>query len=144
MKRQNGVILTGVLKDLRAGEAPPAEAKSTLNGAQGQEGCGAYVTATLVTDHAAYGGHHQVLFPEEHAADALAYWALTGGKLEVAVEGWLRSTPGVAGSQGSAIVIVDRVIYLSVTAAMRDQVARYKAAARQGPGQAVTKPARTR
>lgn len=144
MKRQNGVILTGVLKDLRAGEAPAAEAKSAMDGAQGQEGCGAYVMATLVTDHAAYGGHHQVLFPQEHAADALAYWALTGGNLEVAVEGWLRSTPGATGCPASAVVIVDRVIYLSVTAAMRDQVARYKAAARQGSSQTAARPARTR
>jgi hypothetical protein len=144
MKRQNGVILTGVLKDLRAGEAPAAEAKSTLDGAPGQEGCGNYVMATLVTDTAAYGGHHQVLFPEEHAADALAYWALTGGNLEVAVEGWLRSTPGAAGCPASAIVIVDRVIYLSVTAAMRDQFARYKAAARHGSSQTAARPARTR
>ncbi len=144
MKRQNGVILTGVLRDLRAGEAPAAEAKSALDGAQVQEGCGAYVMATLVTDTAAYGGHHQVLFPQEHAADALAYWALTGGNLEAAIEGWLRSTPGAAGCPASAVVIVDRVIYLSVTAAMRDQVARYKAAGRGGPSQTVNKSARTR
>ena len=144
MKRQNGVILSGVLKDVRTGEVPTAEAKLALEGAPGGAACDTYVSATLVTDHAAYGGHHQVLFPEEHAADALAYWALTGGKLEVAVEGWLRSTPGVAGCPASAVVIIDRVIYLSVTAAIRDQVARYKAAARQGPGQAATKSSRTR
>jgi UPF0176 protein len=34
---------------------------------------GGCVTATLVTDHAAYGGHHRVVFPEPHAADVLAY-----------------------------------------------------------------------
>ena len=144
MKRQNGVILSGVLKDLRAGEAPPAEAKPALDGAPGGAACGNYVMATLVTDHAAYGGHHRVLFPDEHAADALAYWGLTGGNLEVAVEGWLRSTPGAAGCPASAVVIVDRVIYLSVTATMRDQVARYKAAARQGSSQTAGRPARTR
>ena len=132
MKRQNGVMLNGKLLDVRACQVP-------MGGLTGS--C---VTATLVTDHAAYGGHHQVIFPEEHAADALAYWALTGGELEVSVEGWLRSTPATATSPAASAVVVDRVIYLSATAAMREQVARYKAAARQGPGQAATKPARTR
>lgn len=119
MKRQNGVTLNGRLLDVRAGQA------------QAGALTGSYVTATLVTDHMAYGGHHQVLFPEEHAADVLAYWALTDGNLEVAVEGWLRSTPATAAAPTSAVVVVDRVIYLSVTDALRDRVARYKAA-RQG------------
>lgn len=122
MKRQNGVTLNGTLLDVRASKVTVGDLT------------GSYVSATLVTDHLAYGGHHQVLFPEEHAADALAYWALTEGNLEVAIEGWLRSTPATAGSPASAVVVVDRVIYLSVTDAMRDQVARYKAAARQGQG----------
>jgi hypothetical protein len=122
MKRQNGVTLNGKLADVRASQVTVGDLT------------GSYVSATLVTDHLAYGGHHQVLFPEEHAADALAYWALTEGNLEVAIEGWLRSTPATTGSPASAVVVVDRVIYLSVTDAMRDQVARYKAAARQGQG----------
>lgn len=157
MKRQNGVILIGMLRDVRAGQVTadtplvdPGQVASmcselALNEAKGQAMAGSYVTAMLVTDHEAYGGHHQVIFPEEHAADVLAYWALTSGNLEVAVEGWLRSTPGTAGRPATAAVVVDRVIYLSVTAAMRDQVARYKAEARQRPGQAVgCKQARTR
>lgn len=133
MKRQNGVTLNGVLMDVRASQV-------TVGALSGD-----YVTATLVTDHVAYGGHHQVIFPEEHAADVLAYWALTNGSLEVAIEGWLRSTPASAAGPATAAVVVDRVIYLSVTDAMRDQVARYKAAARQGPGQvAGCKQSRTR
>jgi hypothetical protein len=50
----------------------------------------------------------------------------------VAIEGWLRSTPATTGGPASAVVVVDRVIYLSVTDTLRDQVARYKAAARSG------------
>ncbi len=120
MKRQNGVMLNGKLLGVRASQVTTGDL------------IGSYVSATLVTDHLAYGGHHQVLFPEEHAADVLAYWGLTDGNLEVAIEGWLRSTPATTGSPASAVAVVDRVIYLSVTDAMRDQVARYKAAARQG------------
>ncbi len=122
MKRQNGVTLNGVLSSVRASQVTVGDLT------------GSYVAATLVTDHVAYGGHHQVLFPEEHAADVLAYWGLTDGNLEVAIEGWLRSTPASAAGPASAVVVVDRVIYLSVTDALRDQVARYKAAIRQGPG----------
>jgi hypothetical protein len=122
MKRQNGVTLNGRLTDVRASQVTVGDLT------------GSYVAATLVTDHLAYGGHHQVVFPEEHAADVLAYWALTDGNLEVAIEGWLRSTPASAAGPASAVVVVDRVIYLSVTDALRDQVARYKAATRQGPG----------
>jgi len=122
MKRQNGVTLNGRLADVRASQVTVGDLT------------GSYVAATLVTDHLAYGGHHQVIFPEEHAADVLAYWGLTDGNLEVAVEGWLRSTPATAAAPASSVVVVDRVIYLSVTDALRDQVARYKAAIRQGPG----------
>jgi hypothetical protein len=124
MKRQNGVTLNGRLTDVRASQVTVGDLT------------GSYVAATLVTDHLAYGGHHQVIFPEEHAADVLAYWGLTDGNLEVAVEGWLRSTPASAAGPASAVVVVDRVIYLSVTDALRDQVARYKAATRQGPAKA--------
>jgi len=120
MKRQNGVTLNDKLTDVRASQVTVGDLT------------GSYVAATLVTDHLAYGGHHQVLFPEEHAADVLAYWALTDGNLEVAIEGWLRSTPATAVAPAAAVVVVDRVIYLSVTDAQRDQVARYKAATRPG------------
>ena len=54
-----------------------------------------------------------------------AFAALTGGELEVTVEGWLRSVPG------NSVVVVDRVIYLNITQAQRDQVARLKAASKQ-------------
>jgi hypothetical protein len=124
MKRQNGVTLNGKLTEVRASQVTVGDL------------AGSYVGATLVTDHLAYGGHHQVIFPEEHAADVLAYWGLTDGNLEVAIEGWLRSTPATAAAPASAVVVVDRVIYLSVTDALRDQVARYKAATRQGPAKA--------
>ena len=128
MKRQNGVTLNGKLMDVRASQVTVGDLT------------GSYVAATLVTDHLVYGGHHQVIFPEEHAADVLAYWALTDGNLEVAIEGWLRSTPATADAPASAVVVVDRVIYLSVTDAQRDLVLRYKAATRkgQGPGRAAT------
>lgn len=147
MKRQNGVALTGTLLGVRAsqvtagdpstgsGQVPSAGSEPALNTVKGQGFTGSYVAATLVTDHLAYGGHHQVLFTEEHAADVLAYWALTGGNLDVAIEGWLRSTPATATAPASAAVVVDRVIYLSATEAMREQVARYRAAARPGAGQ---------
>ena len=91
MKRQNGVVLSGKLADLRAAEVKAGDL------------AGVYTVATLITDHAAYGGHHCVLFPEEHAPDALAYWGLTDGNLEVTIEGWLRSTPaGVSRWTGPA------------------------------------------
>jgi hypothetical protein len=128
MKRQNGVTLNGKLKDVRASQVTVGDPSTC----PGQALTGSYVAATLVTDHLAYGGHHQVIFPEEHATDVLAYWALTDGNLEVAIEGWLRSTPATTGGPASAVVVVDRVIYLSVTDTLRDQVARYKAAARSG------------
>ena len=128
MKRQNGVVLSGKLADLRAAEVKAGDPSA----GSGQGLAGMYVVATLITDHAAYGGHHCVLFPEEHAPDALAYWGLTDGNLEVTVEGWLRSTPSGNGGPPSAVVVVDRVIYLTVTDAMREMVGRHKANARGG------------
>ena len=125
MKRQNGVTLNGKLMDVRAAQVTVGDLTA------------GYVAATLVTDHVAYGGHHQVIFPEEHATDLLAYWALTGGNLEVAIDGWLRSTPASAAGPASAVVVVDRVIFLTVTAEQRDQVARYKASAGQRSGQSI-------
>ena len=123
MKRQNGVVLSGKLADLHAAEVKAGDL------------AGMYTVATLITDHAAYGGHHCVLFPEEHAPDALAYWGLTDGNLEVTIEGWLRSTPGTDGGPPVAVVVVDRVIYLTVTDAMRELVGRHKASGRSGrPG----------
>ena len=128
MKRQNGVVLSGKLADLRAAEV---QVGASATGA-GPAVTGAYVVATLVTDHPAYGGHHCVLFPPAHAPDALAYWGLTDGDLEVTIEGWLRSTPGAHGGPPVAVVVVDRVIYLTVTDAMRALVGRHKASARGG------------
>lgn len=110
MKQQNGVILVGRLTALRALEAQP-------DGLAG-------VIGTLVTDHPAYGGHHCVVFPAHHAANVLHYWELTQGQLEVAVDGWLRSLRNAADNLPVAVVVADRVIYLTATADMRDEVAR--------------------
>lgn len=116
MKQQNGVILVGRLTALRALEAQ----------ADGLAG----VIATLVTDHPAYGGHHCVVFPAHHAANVLHYWELTQGHLEVAVDGWLRSLPSATDNLPAAVVVADRVIYLTATADMRDEVARRAARGR--------------
>jgi len=113
MKRQNGVVLSGKLRELRAEQIQVGDLASSA------------AVATLVTDHPAYGGYHQVIFPEEHALEVQAFAALTGGDLEVTIEGWLRSVPG------NSVVVVDRAIYLNVTQAQRDQVARLKAASRR-------------
>jgi len=113
MKRQNGVVLSGKLQDLRPEQIQVGDLASSA------------AVATLVTDHPAYGGYHQVIFPEEHALEVQAFAALTGGDLEVTIEGWLRSVPG------NSVVVVDRAIYLNVTQTQRDQVARLKAASRR-------------
>jgi len=113
MKRQNGVVLSGKLRELRAEQIQVGDLASRA------------AVATLVTDHPAYGGYHQVIFPEEHALEVQAFAALTGGDLEVTIEGWLRSVPG------NSVVVVDRAIYLNVTQTQRDQVARLKAASRR-------------
>lgn len=113
MKRQNGVVLSGKLRELRPEQIQVGDLASST------------AVATLVTDHPAYGGYHQVIFPEEHALEVQAFAALTGGDLEVTIEGWLRSVPG------NSVVVVDRVIYLNVTQTQRDQVARLKAASRR-------------
>lgn len=113
MKRQNGVVLSGKLQDLRPEQIQVGDLASSA------------AVATLVTDHPAYGGYHQVIFPEEHALEVQAFATLTGGDLEVTIEGWLRSVPG------NSVVVVDRVIYLNVTQTQRDQVARLKAARRR-------------
>jgi len=112
MKRQNGVVLSGKLQDLRPEQIQVGDLASSA------------AVATLVTDHPAYGGYHQVIFPEEHALEVQAFATLTGDDLEVTIEGWLRSVPG------NSVVVVDRVIYLNVTQTQRDQVARLKAARR--------------
>lgn len=136
MKRQNGVVLSGRLADLRAAEVKvgdPVEGSSRkAQDPAGGDLAGMYAVATLITDHIAYGGHHCVLFPAEHAPDVLAYWRLTGGNLEVTVEGWLRSMPSGNGGPPAAVVVVDRVIYLTVTDAMRQLVSRHKASSRGG------------
>ena len=114
MKRQNGVVLSGRLSEPRVVRI------------DWEDQSGVYALATLITDHQAYGGHHCVLFPDMFARDVMAYWQLTGGHLEVTVEGWLRSMAR-HDDLPAAVVIVDRVIYLTVTDAMRAQVARRKA-----------------
>ncbi len=116
MKRQNGVFLSGKLKDLRVQEVQVGK----------QTNC--VVTAVLVTDHEGYGGHHQVLFTEELLAEVQAFARLTNGDLEVAVEGWLRSKPGQPST-----VVVSRAIFMNVTQAQRDLVARLKADAKPTP-----------
>ncbi len=75
---------------------------------------------------------YQNSFPPEHAPDALAYWGLTDGDLEVTIEGWLRSTPSGDGGPPVAVVVVDRVLYLTVTDAMRELVGRHKASSGSG------------
>ena len=118
MKRQNGVVLSGLLADVQAEKLQAGAIESE------------FVRATLITDDKAYGGYHPVIFPAEFALDVQAYWALTAGRLEATVEGWLRSSPGQAGSPPVSAVIVDRVIFLNITEAQRAQVARHKATLR--------------
>lgn len=119
MKLQNGVVLSGKLRDLRVEQV-------TLG-----DGARQVVLATLVTDHPAYGGHHRVVFPEDHAVEVQAFAALIGAELEVTVEGWLRSSPPDTDTPAIAAVVVDRAIYLNVTQAQRDMVQRIKRQARQ-------------
>lgn len=116
MKRQNGVFLSGKLKDLRVQEVQVGKQMNCV------------VTAVLITDHEGYGGHHQVLFTEELLAEVQAFERLTNGDLEVAVEGWLRSKPGQPST-----VVVSRAIFMNVTQAQRDLVAELKADAKTWP-----------
>lgn len=116
MKRQNGVILSGVLVHLD----PQTVRKGDVSGR--------VLRATLVTDHPAYGGHHQILFLDDWVDETLAFSDLAEQPLEVTIEGWLRS------SRQETVVVVDRVIYLNVTQAMRDEVARLKAQQRARAG----------
>jgi hypothetical protein len=94
VKRQNLVMLTGKLADYAEQTDPVA-------------GRPAYViTATLVTDHPAYGGHHRVLFADRLALELRAFREVSqGASLEVTVDGWLRS------QRGQAVVVADRVMY---------------------------------
>lgn len=120
MKRQNGVILSGVLANVRRAQLEPGDVTAD------------YVLAVLITDDPAYGGHHTVIFPAEFALDVEVYQQLVNpNPLEAAVEGWLRSSPGRNGCPGGGVVVVDRVIFLNVTQAHRDIVARAKAQQQQ-------------
>ncbi len=119
MKLQNGVVLSGKLRDLRVEQVTLGDGPQQV------------VLATLVTDHPAYGGHHRVVFPEDHAVEVQAFAALIGAELEATVEGWLRSSPPDADAPAMAAVVVDRAIYLNVTQAQRDMVQRIKRQARQ-------------
>lgn len=110
MKKQNSVYLSGHLAEI--------EHRRVGLGDQTADA----VFALVVTDHPAYGGHHRVVFLEDHAFEVLAFQALADGQpLEVTVEGWLRS------ANGCAAVMCDRVMFLNVTQGQRDQVARAKA-----------------
>ena len=113
MKKQNSVYLSGHLTGI--------EHRHVTLGDQASEA----VYAIVVTDHPAYGGHHRVVFLEDHAYEVLAFQALADSQLlEVTVEGWLRS------ANGCAAVMCDRVMFLNVTQEQRDQVARAKAESR--------------
>jgi hypothetical protein len=126
MKRQNGVILNGELAGVRTATVRHGDLAGTV------------VYATLMTDHVTYGGHHQVLFVEAQAQEVLAFWNLTDGKLEVGIEGWLRSTPARHDQPASAVVVVDRVLFLNVTQAQRDEVACFREQRRTGDKAAQT------
>lgn len=106
MKRQNLVMLIGKLDDY-------AEQTEDLGGKA------AYVvTATLATDHPAYGGHHRVLFADRLALELRAFRAANqDAPLEVTVDGWLRS------QRGQAVVVADRVMY-HVSDAVRQEAGR--------------------
>ena len=112
MKRQNLVMLTGKLADY-------AEQTDTVGGRP------AYViTATLVTDHPAYGGHHRVLFADRLALELRAFREVSqAARLEVTVDGWLRSQPAGDGGSPSAVVVADRVMY-HVSDTVRQEAAR--------------------
>jgi hypothetical protein len=115
MKRQNLVMLTGRLADYAEQTAPVG-------------GQPAYViTATLVTDHPAYGGHHRVLFADRLALELRAFREVSqGASLEVTVDGWLRSQPAGAGGAPPAVVVADRVMY-HVSDAVRQEAGRLTA-----------------
>jgi len=94
VKRQNFVVLEGCLQDctprLVDSERGPAPA----------------LMATLVTDHAAYGGHHRVLFRERLGVELRAFLTAAGSDgVNVVVDGH-------TASQGAeAYVEADRVLY---------------------------------
>lgn len=112
MKRQNLVMLTGKLDDY-------TEQTEVIGGKA------AYVvTATLATDHPAYGGHHRVLFADRLALELRAFRAANQeAPLEVTVDGWLRSQRTGAGGAPAAVVVADRVMY-HVSDAVRQEAGR--------------------
>ena len=72
--------------------------------------------STLVTHHRAYGGHHRALFADHPALERRAFREVSrDARLEVTVDGWLRSHP--AGVGGSTSPVADRAEY-----PMRDAV----------------------
>lgn len=106
MKRQNLVMLTGKLADY-------AEQTEAIGGRAVY-----VVTATLVTDHPTYGGHHRVLFADRLALELRAFRAANQeAPLEVTVDGWLRS------QHGQTAVVADRVMY-HVSEAMCQEAGR--------------------
>jgi hypothetical protein len=80
------------------------------------------ITATLVTDHSACGGHHRVLVADPLALEQRAVRGVSqGARLEVTVEGRTRSQP--AGVGGSPSPVADRAEY-HVMDAVRQAAAR--------------------
>ncbi len=94
VKRQNFVVLEGCLRDC------------TPRMVDTERGPAPALMATLVTDHAAYGGHHRVLFRERLGAELRAFLAAAGSDgVNVVVDGH-------TASQGAeAYVEADRVLY---------------------------------
>lgn len=94
MKRQNFVVLEGCLQDC------------TPRLVDSERGPVPALMATLVTDHAAYGGHHRVLFRERLGVELRAFLAAaTPDGVNVVVDGH-------TASQGAeAYVEADRVLY---------------------------------
>ena len=94
MKRQNFVVLEGCLQDC------------TPRLVDSERGPVPALMATLVTDHAAYGGHHRVLFRERLGVELRAFFAAAGAEgVKVVVDGH------TARQGAEAYVEADRVLY---------------------------------
>lgn len=80
MKHRNMVIMSGELRDVQ-------QCVEHIDGRSTQA-----LSATLVTDHAALGGWHRILFLQRQAIEAWVF-AQHASTLWVAIDGWLRSDP---------------------------------------------------
>ncbi len=97
MKKQNLVMLTGVLKDC-------ASRTIRANGL----GVRRVLVCRLQTDKSYYGGIHLVEFPENLIPELMAFRTAAGSApLEITVNGWLRSFP----DRNMCSVVVDVVMY---------------------------------